>query len=191
MAATLTDLDLNPARPSHVPPHAEWYFDSQEWLAAERDEHGELHGLLRTYRVDGTPWLEYEYRHGKRHGRFRRFYPSGAVAQEGRYLDELPDGLLVVSSDGSNTDSIRECCIPNAARVIYRRRRCSTSPISIERSARCCCSPPTQNAKARGKTTSGATNGVSRPLVEPSSALRAKHVFGPHEAAEVFGRDEP
>jgi hypothetical protein len=123
VAAALTDSILNPARPSHVPPHADWYFDSQEWLAAERDADGELHGLLCTYRADGTPWLEYQYRHGKRHGRFRRFYASGTVAQEGRYLEELLDGLLVVSSEGSNTHSIRECCIPNAARVMKQEHR--------------------------------------------------------------------
>ncbi|HEY3253065.1 MAG TPA: hypothetical protein VGJ91_03920 [Polyangiaceae bacterium] len=111
------------ARPSNVPHNARWFFDSQEWLFCERDEEGELHGSVRTFREDGTPWLEFEYRHGKRHGPFRRFYASGQVAQTGRYFDDLLDGLLVVRSDAENTYSIRECCIPAAARTMKQEHR--------------------------------------------------------------------
>lgn len=117
------ELELSSARPSNVPLGARWFFDSEEWLFCERDSNGELHGSVRTYRADGTPWLEFEYRHGKRHGPFRRFYASGQVAQAGRYFDDLLDGLLLVRSNGENAYSIRECCISEAARVMKQEHR--------------------------------------------------------------------
>jgi len=117
-----SELELD-ERPSNVPHNARWFFASDEWLFCERDADGELHGAFRTYRADGTPELEFEYRHGKRQGPFRRFYPSGQVAQEGRYFDDLLDGLVVTRSDGENTYSIRECCIPRTARVMKQEHR--------------------------------------------------------------------
>lgn len=117
------EFELGRPRPSNVPHNARWFFDSQEWLFCERDVDGELHGSVRTYREDGTPWLEYEYRHGKRHGPFRRFHASGRVAQEGRYFDDLLDGLVSFRSDGENTHSIRECCIPDGTRVMRQEHR--------------------------------------------------------------------
>ncbi len=111
-------------RPSAVHPEAEWYFDSGEWVHCRRDREGELDGPLRAHRADGMPSLEFEYRHGKRHGPFRRFYASGQLAQAGRYLDDVPDGLLSVYSEGDDVSTIRECCVPVAARSMrqeYRR----------------------------------------------------------------------
>ncbi|MET0793845.1 MAG: hypothetical protein ABW061_20165 [Polyangiaceae bacterium] len=110
-------------RPKNVPALAEWYFDSREWVWCPRDVHGELHGSLRAYRGDGTPSLEFEYRHGKRHGPFRRFHASGKLAQTGRYVEDVPDGLLCVYSDGESAYTIRECCIPAAARVMKQEWR--------------------------------------------------------------------
>ena len=117
------DSGARVARPSSVPPRARWFFDAREWLLCERDDNGDLHGSVRSYRSDGTPWLEYEYRHGRRHGAFRRFHASGALAQVGRFFDDLLDGLLTVYSDGSDTYSIRECCIPPGARVMKQEHR--------------------------------------------------------------------
>ena len=114
---------LGGARPAGVPAAAGWFYDSQEWLACERDADGELHGPVRTWRADGTPWLEFEYRHGKRHGAFRRFYASGALALSGRYFDDLPDGLWTFPSDGEDTYSIRECCIPEGTRTMRQEHR--------------------------------------------------------------------
>lgn len=113
-------------RPTGVPAGAGWFYDSQEWLACERDGDGELHGPLRTWRANGTPWLEFEYRHGKRHGPFRRFHASGALALGGRYFDDLPDGLWTFCSDGEDTDSIRECCIPEGTRTMRQEHRRGT-----------------------------------------------------------------
>jgi hypothetical protein len=110
-------------RPSNVPREARWFFASDEWLFCERDAEGELHGSFRSYRADGSPDLEFEYRRGKRHGPFRRFYPSAQVAQEGRYFEDLLDGLVVTRSDGDNAYSIRECCIPPNARVMKQEHR--------------------------------------------------------------------
>jgi len=110
-------------RPSNVPANAGWFFVSQEWLCCERDANGELHGPFRSYRVDGRPWAEFEYRHGKRHGPFRLFYESGRLAQEGRYFDDLLDGLLLMRSDGANAYSIRECCIRAEARTMKQEHR--------------------------------------------------------------------
>ena len=115
--------ELARPRPSNVPHNARWFFASDEWLFCERDSGGELHGPFRTYRADGTPELSFEYRHGKRHGPFQRFYASGRLAQEGRYFDDLLDGLVVSRSDGENTYSIRECCIPETARVMKQEHR--------------------------------------------------------------------
>ena len=123
MMPSVAQLELGRERPSNVPPNAGWFFHSEEWLFCERDAHGELHGSVRTYREDGTPWLEYEYRHGKRHGPFRRYHASGQVAQEGRYFDDLLDGLVSFRSDGENTSSIRECCIPASTRVMRQEHR--------------------------------------------------------------------
>jgi hypothetical protein len=124
MLPELLEPSLIPARPCNVPDLAEWHFDSGEWVLCALDAQAELHGSLRAYRSDGTPSLEYEYRHGKRHGPFRRFHVSGQLARSGRYLDDVPDGLLCVYSDGESAYSIRECCIVEAARVMkqeYRR----------------------------------------------------------------------
>ncbi|HEY0465088.1 MAG TPA: hypothetical protein VGC79_12800 [Polyangiaceae bacterium] len=115
--------ELGSVRPSNVPLNARWFFDSEEWLFCQRDANGQLHGSVRTYREDGTPWLEFEFRHGKRQGPFRRSYASGQVAQAGRYFDDLLDGLLVVRSDGTNSYSIRECCVPEGARVMKQEHR--------------------------------------------------------------------
>jgi hypothetical protein len=120
--ATANDVAA-PPRPSTVPGEARWFFDAQEWLSCKRDENGELHGSLRSYRADGTPWLEYEYRHGQRHGPFRRFHTSGQVGQAGRYFDDLLDGLLSVFSDGEDTYTIRECCIAPGTRVMKQEHR--------------------------------------------------------------------
>jgi len=115
--------ELAVERPSNVPANAGWFFMSQEWLLCERDADGELHGAFRTFRADGTPWTEYEYRHGKRHGSFRLYYESGSLAQEGRYFDDLLDGFLVMRSDGANAYSIRECCIRAEARTMKQEHR--------------------------------------------------------------------
>ena len=122
MSAT-AEPECRSFRPGNVPPGARWFFASDEWLFCERDLEGELHGPFRTFRSDGTPELEFEYRHGRRHGPFRRFYASGQIAQEGRYFDDLLDGLVVFRSDGKNTYSIRECCIPETARVMKQEHR--------------------------------------------------------------------
>ncbi|HEX2671303.1 MAG TPA: hypothetical protein VHM25_10555 [Polyangiaceae bacterium] len=121
--ASSAQFEFGRERPSNVPPNARWFFESEDWLYCERDASGELHGSVRTYREDGTPWLEYEYRHGKRHGPFRRYHASGQVAQEGRYFDDLLDGLVSFRSDGENTYSIRECCIPPSTRVMRQEHR--------------------------------------------------------------------
>jgi len=120
---SIGEFELSKVRPGNVPHNARWFYASDEWLFCERDADGELHGAYRTYRADGTPELEFEYRHGKRHGPFRRFYASGQLAQEGRYFDDLLDGLVVFRSDGANAYSIRECCIPANARVMKQEHR--------------------------------------------------------------------
>jgi hypothetical protein len=107
----------------HRTSRARWFFDAQEWLSCERDERDELRGSLRSYRAAGTPWLECEYRHGQRHGPFRRFYASGQLAQEGRYFDDFLDGLLSVFSEGDDGYSIRECCIAPGKRVMKQEHR--------------------------------------------------------------------
>jgi hypothetical protein len=119
-------LDLafsEPDRPPSVPVSAEWDFESGTWVLGRRDAAGELQGELRVYAADGTPQLEQHYRRGKRHGSFRRFHRSGALAQAGRYFEGLLDGFSISYSDGDDSESIRECCIPAAARTLRQEHR--------------------------------------------------------------------
>jgi hypothetical protein len=111
-------------RPSQVPEGAELDLGAQQWVWCQRDLAGELHGPLRVFRADGAPLLELEYVRGLRHGAFRRFHGSGRLAEVGRYFEDLRDGLLTSFADGESSGSIRECCLPEATRVLkqeYRR----------------------------------------------------------------------
>lgn len=106
-----------------MPQGAELLPLEQAFRWCERDEAGELHGALRVYALDGTARLEQEYVHGKRHGAFRRFHASGALAEVGRYFDDLRDGFWVTLADGDSSASIRDCCIPEAARRLHQEYR--------------------------------------------------------------------
>jgi len=113
-------------RPRNLPEEAEFQPGGQEWVWCERAASGELHGALRVYREDGAPLLEASYVRGKRHGSFRRFHRSGALAEEGRYFDDLRDGFWTSFADGESVDSIRDCCIPEATRVLQQEYRRGT-----------------------------------------------------------------
>lgn len=123
-ARRVSSAAFSTQRPVQVPEQAQLELATGQWVWCERDEAGEQQGSLRVFRADGAPLLELEYVHGKRHGAYRRFHASGALAEIGRYFDDLRDGLLTSFADGDSTDSIRECCIPEATRVLkqeYRR----------------------------------------------------------------------
>jgi hypothetical protein len=106
-------------RPAHLPAEAVWQFDAGEWVVCPRNAQGEYHGKLRSYRADGTPSVECEFVDGRRHGAFRVFHPSGSVAREGRYVEDRPDGVLLVRTDGERElHVLRECCVPDGARVL-------------------------------------------------------------------------
>ncbi len=123
MPEPVTDAPPAIARPSGVPAAARWFPVQQEWLVCAHDAQGELHGRVHSFRADGTPWVEYEYEHGRQHGPFKRFHASGALAQAGRYYDDLLDGLVCFYGDGADTRTIRECCIPEHARVMKQEHR--------------------------------------------------------------------
>ncbi len=123
MPESASEAAQSRARPSTVPAAARWFPVDQEWLACTYDAQGELHGAVRSFRAEGTPWVEYEYVHGRRHGAFKRFHASGALEQAGRYYDDLLDGLVCFYSDGARTHSIRECCVPERARVMKQEHR--------------------------------------------------------------------
>ena len=123
MPEPVTEAPPAMARPSSVPAAARWFPVQQEWLVCTYDAQDELHGSVQSFRAAGTPWVDYEYRHGRRHGPFKRFHPSGALAQAGRYYDDLLDGLVCFYSDGEDTYTIRECCIPEGARVMKQEHR--------------------------------------------------------------------
>lgn len=112
-----------PARPAAVPRDARWDFTQQGWVLASTDDGGELQGTVRFYFAEGALALEQDYRHGRRHGVFRRFHRSGALAQEGRYFDDALDGLSISHSVGDDPDSLRECCVPSGARTLKQEYR--------------------------------------------------------------------
>ncbi len=114
---------LAPARPPGVPALAAWDFAEQAWVQEERDAHGERHGLLRVFAEYGAELLVQHYREGRRHGPFERFYPSGKLAQVGRYFDDYLDGLTVSFSEGDESHSIRTCCLPPGTRVLKQEHR--------------------------------------------------------------------
>ncbi|RYZ07069.1 MAG: hypothetical protein EOO73_13460 [Myxococcales bacterium] len=123
MRSSLDQELLAPVRPSGVPERAVWDFTEGAWVLAPCDANGELHGALRVYGSDGAVRVELEYRHGKRHGPFKRYHSSGQVAQVGRYFDDQLDGLTVWFSAGDESDSIRTCCLPPRTRVLKQEHR--------------------------------------------------------------------
>lgn len=68
-------------RPEGVPEDAVWKEDDWEWEQAPRDDDGEMHGLVRWWRSDGTLVGETPHEHGKAEGKGTRYHESGEVSQ--------------------------------------------------------------------------------------------------------------
>jgi antitoxin component YwqK of YwqJK toxin-antitoxin module len=49
-------------------------------------------GLVRTFREDGSMLAETTFQGGRRHGPFRDYWPTGMLASEGNYLNDVQEG---------------------------------------------------------------------------------------------------
>jgi antitoxin component YwqK of YwqJK toxin-antitoxin module len=100
-------MDLVRERPGGVPTEAWWSDDDQEWVAGARDAAGELHGLVRYWRPDGTLVSECPHDAGKPHGEAKRFHESGEVSQLARYVAGVMHGTRVwLSSYAPTTEKM-------------------------------------------------------------------------------------
>lgn len=102
-----------PDRPDQVPLEAAWRDEASEWQLAEQDEEGVRHGVLRSWRADGSLKLFSEYKAGKLHGKLRRFHPNGELAREAEYQHGKAIGTLkAFASTGPTRETLRSCCVP-------------------------------------------------------------------------------
>ena len=63
---------------------------------------GQRQGTWNTYRENGQPWSQVEYRAGVKEGLFRTWHPDGMPHIEGQHEDDLPAGeWTFFSPDGS------------------------------------------------------------------------------------------
>ena len=63
---------------------------------------GAREGTWNTYRENGQPWSQVEYRAGVKEGLFRTWHPDGMPHIEGQHESDLPAGeWTFFSADGS------------------------------------------------------------------------------------------
>ncbi len=74
------------------PSDAWWHEPDQEWVHGERDAAGRLQGVVRYWNAAGEFISDAEHVDDRPHGRARRFYPDGSVAQEASYRAGVLDG---------------------------------------------------------------------------------------------------
>jgi antitoxin component YwqK of YwqJK toxin-antitoxin module len=71
-------------------------------------ERSELHGLVRTFRDDGSLLEEITYEQGVRHGPYWDCWSSGRLSCEGRYVHGVQEGeWRFYGPDGSLREVIR------------------------------------------------------------------------------------
>lgn len=68
-------------------PSAMWHPDGAHIATTGRFKHGERHGVWRRFDTQGRLMVEGRYDHGRQVGVWRSFYPSGSVSQVARYRD--------------------------------------------------------------------------------------------------------
>jgi hypothetical protein len=113
-------MDEIPERHPTVPSTATWSDGMQCWEDSGFDEAGRRHGEYRSFRADGSLRICCGYTQGTPSGRFRIHHPNGDVAREGQLLDGDPHGLvLAYRSDAPSPETLRPCCVPEAARLLH------------------------------------------------------------------------
>lgn len=83
------------------PDDAWWSEEDSEWVHGARDADGQLTGTIRYWGPDGVYISDCEHARGKPHGRARRFYADGSLAQECRYVDGRIDGVRAIYAPAS------------------------------------------------------------------------------------------
>lgn len=93
-------------RPTTVPAAATWDDNDQEWVLAERNADGELHGRVLYFRADGTKCCATDFVDGTPHGEFARFHENGEPSRTGTYVEGALHGTNVfVRSTAQTTEN--------------------------------------------------------------------------------------
>ena len=75
-----------------------------------------MHGVLQSFRSDGSLCSEQTYLHGTLDGPFRRYHPNGELARSGRHVSGELDGEMVATASSERTpERLRACCVPPGA----------------------------------------------------------------------------
>src|SRR5262245_21291508 len=93
----------NNSRPAGVPAAATWDQDDNEWVLANRNAAGKLHGLVTYYRPDGTRCCATEFVDGTPHGGFSRFHENQEVSRTGTYVRGTLHGTNVFTRSTART----------------------------------------------------------------------------------------
>lgn len=80
------------SRADPKPADAWWDPKDREWVHGAKDDEGRLVGEVRYWNADGELISTAEHRAGKPHGIARRYYRTGEIAQDSRYVDGVIHG---------------------------------------------------------------------------------------------------
>ncbi|MFN0246961.1 MAG: toxin-antitoxin system YwqK family antitoxin [Kofleriaceae bacterium] len=96
-------MHADPHKPTSLPTAAYWEQKDNEWIVAERNASGQLHGLVTYYRPDGTRCCATEHRNGTPHGVFTRYHENQEPSRTGRFVDGVLQGTNVFTRSTSKT----------------------------------------------------------------------------------------
>jgi len=88
-------------RPPGVPDTAYW--EDNEWVVAQRNGDGELHGIVTYYRPDGTRCCATHFVDGTPHGLFSRFHENQEPSRTGTYVNGTLHGTNVFTRSTAPT----------------------------------------------------------------------------------------
>lgn len=112
-------VDGEPRRPDGVPEEAVWKEDDWQWELAPTDDDGQMDGLVRWWRPDGTLVCETPYEHGVPTGEGRRYHESGEVSQTYMFVDgKLHGERTWYPTDTETSESATQGFADNVARVV-------------------------------------------------------------------------
>ena len=65
---------------------------------------GLIHGIVKIYGPNGTPYIYQEYSHGKKHGKFKEIFSDSSPKVQGQFANNFPSGEWKVyqKQDGQN-----------------------------------------------------------------------------------------
>ena len=102
------------------PPEAWWSEEDQEWVHGERDDEGRLTGLVRYWDAGGVFISDAEHREDKPHGRARRFYSDGSLAQECEYVAGHIEGVRkIYRPESDQVETLPQLARVHASVAVY------------------------------------------------------------------------